>query len=80
VEQEWKSIASQRLAKHTFPLQQIKQNNPLLGNGSVSTFRGNGKTESHELFEVVIYEYIRVAWRLVQLWRIQSFGIHKGVQ
>jgi hypothetical protein len=26
----------------------------LLGNGSLSTFRGNGKTEKHELFEVVI--------------------------
>jgi hypothetical protein len=37
-------------------------NNLLLSNGLLSTFHGNGKTEKHELFEVMIY--IRVVWKL----------------
>jgi hypothetical protein len=45
VELEWRSIASQRLAKHAFPLQRMDTDDPLLGNGSVSTFQGNGETE-----------------------------------
>jgi hypothetical protein len=42
VEEERKSVASQRLAKHTLPLQRV---DPLLVNGSVNAFRGSGKTE-----------------------------------
>jgi hypothetical protein len=37
-------------------------NSLLLSNSWLSTFHGNGRTEEHELFEVVIY--IRVAWKL----------------